>query len=207
MNQFFQKDKLEVGIDEVGRGCLFGPVYSAAVIWVDEDPNQDIIIKDSKKCTEKYRNNLYNYIKENSISYSIQSLSNDYIDKLNILESTYQCMHLCLDDISSKINYDHILIDGDKFKPYYNKYNRDFMKHYTIINGDNKYKSIACASILAKVERDNYILKLCEEYPELKKYDIHNNKGYGTKKHIDAIKEYGITQWHRKTFGICKEFN
>ena len=206
MYQFYEEGKLEIGIDEVGRGCLFGPVYSAGVIWLQEELDDNLNIKDSKKCSEKKRNYLYNYIKENAISYTIQSISNEDIDKYNILESTYNCMHLCLDDISSNIDYDTILVDGDKFRPYYNKYNGDFMKHICVTGGDNKYKSIACASILAKVERDNYILKLCEEYPELKKYDIHNNKGYGTKKHIDAIKEYGITKWHRKTFGICKNY-
>lgn len=206
MYQFYEEGKLEIGIDEVGRGCLFGPVYSAGVIWLQEELDDNLNIKDSKKCSEKKRNYLYNYIKENAISYTIQSISNEDIDKYNILESTYNCMHLCLDDISSNIDYDTILVDGDKFRPYYNKYNGDFMKHICVTGGDNKYKSIACASILAKVERDNYILKLCEQYPELKKYDIHNNKGYGTKKHIDAIKEYGITKWHRNTFGICKNY-
>ena len=89
---------------------------------------------------------------------------------------------------------------------YYIDSSDNCIEHKCIIDGDNKYKSIACASIIAKDKRDNYIIELCEKYPELKKYDIHNNKGYGTKKHLEAIKEYGITKWHRKTFGICKEY-
>ena len=114
-------------------------------------------------------------------------------------------MHLCLDEISKNNKIDTILVDGNHFHTYYSKEQDDFVNHECVIKGDNTYKSIAAASILAKTYRDNYILKLVEEYPELKKYDIQNNKGYGTKKHMDAIKEYGITQWHRKSFAPCKD--
>jgi ribonuclease HII len=205
MEQFDEKDKIEVGLDEAGRGCLFGPVSVGAVVWLDEDPDPSIEIKDSKKLSLKKRNIAYDYIKENSISYSSIFINNDEIDKSNILKSTIKGMHLCLDNIFKNIDVDTILVDGNQFDFYIDD-NDNYINHKCIINGDNIYKSIAAASIIAKVERDNYIIKLCEEYPELKKYDIHNNKGYGTKKHLDAIKEYGITKWHRKTFGICKEF-
>ena len=114
-------------------------------------------------------------------------------------------MHKCVDNITDQLNIDTILVDGNQFNFYMDK-NGECINHKCIIKGDDTYKSIASASILAKVNRDNYINNLCEEYPELKKYDIHNNKGYGTKKHLNAIKEYGITKWHRKTFGICKEY-
>ena len=205
MEQFDEKDKIEVGLDEAGRGCLFGPVSVGAVIWLDEDPDPSIEIKDSKKLSLKKRNIACDYIKENSISYSSIFINNDEIDKTNILKSTIKGMHLCLDNIFKNIDVDTILVDGNQFDFYIDD-NDNCINHECIVNGDNKYKSIACASVIAKVNRDNYILELCEENPELKKYDIHNNKGYGTKKHLEAIREYGITKWHRKTFGICKEY-
>ena len=113
-------------------------------------------------------------------------------------------MHQCLDTISEKSDFNSILVDGNHFRTYYNPVKDEFIDHECIIKGDNKYKSIAAASILAKTHRDNYILDLVKRYPDLEKYDIQNNKGYGTKKHMDAIKKYGITQWHRNTFAPCK---
>ena len=204
--QYHEKNKLELGIDEVGRGCLLGPVCVGGVIWLDEDPDDlkyDII--DSKKCTKNKLNYLNEFIINNCISYSVKLIDNDCIDNINILQATYKCMHNCIDDILDNIKIDKLLIDGDKFKMYIDKEN-NIIPNINIVNGDNKYKSIACASILAKTYRDSYIDKLVNENPELEKYDIKNNKGYGTKKHIDAIKKYGITKWHRKTFGICKNF-
>jgi ribonuclease HII len=205
MEQYYEKDKIELGIDEAGRGCLFGPVSISSVIWLDEDPCPDIVIKDSKQLTLKKRLLAYDYILDNSIANSSVLIHNEDIDKDNILKSTIKGMHLCIDNIVDNINIDTILVDGNQFKFYMGK-DGECINHECVINGDNTYKSIAAASILAKVNRDNYINNLCEEYPELKKYDIHNNKGYGTKKHLEAIKEYGITKWHRKTFGICKEY-
>ena len=205
LKQYQDKDQLEVGLDEAGRGCLFGPVCVAGVIWLDEDPESCIEIRDSKKCTEKHRIKSYDTIIEHSKAYSIQMVDIDTIDKENILQSSLKGMHLCLDEISKDNTIDKILVDGNHFHTYYSKEQDDFLDHECIIKGDNTYKSIAAASILAKTYRDNYILQLVEEYPELKKYDIHNNKGYGTKKHMDAIQEYGITQWHRKSFSPCKD--
>lgn len=211
LEQFYEKNKIEAGIDEAGRGCLFGPVCIASVIWLDEDPidgnlYKDYKIIDSKKCSDKKKNILKDYIKDNSIAYDIQLINNNYIDKHNILESTIHGMHKCLDNITDIINIDNILVDGNSFNMYENK-NGDMLSYICVIDGDNKYKSIAAASILAKTYRDEYIKNLVEENPELKLYDIHNNKGYGTKKHIEAIKKYGITKWHRKSFGICKKYN
>lgn len=199
LKQFYEPDKIELGIDEAGRGCLFGPVCVASVVWLDEDPNPDLEIRDSKKMSEKKRNILRTYILDNSISTSVKFIDNETIDKDNILEATMKGMHQCIDDVSSKINIDTLLIDG----PHFNMY--DGISHVCVVNGDNTYKSIAAASILAKTFRDEYINRLVDENPELERYDIRNNKGYGTRKHLEAIREHGITKWHRKTFGICKK--
>ena len=205
MEQYLEKDKLELGIDEAGRGCLFGPVSVAGVVWLPTDPIPSIEIKDSKKLSLKKRLLAYEYILDNSIAHTSILIHHEDIDKDNILKSTLKGMHKCVDNITEQLNIDTILVDGNQFNFYMDK-NGECINHKCVIGGDDVYKSIAAASILAKVNRDNYILNLCEEYPELKKYDIHNNKGYGTKKHLEAIKEYGITKWHRKTFGICKEY-
>ena len=200
LKPFYEPDKIELGIDEAGRGCLFGPVCVASVVWLDEDPNPDLVIRDSKKMSEKKRNILRTYILDNSISSSVKFIDNETIDRDNILEATMKGMHQCIDDVSSNINIDTLLIDG----PHFNMY--DGISHVCVVNGDNTYKSIAAASILAKTFRDEYISRLADENPELEKYDIRNNKGYGTRKHLEAIREHGITKWHRKTFGICKNF-
>jgi ribonuclease HII len=200
LKQFYEPDKIELGIDEAGRGCLFGPVCVASVIWLDKDPNPDLVIRDSKKMSEKKRNLLRTYILDNSISSSVKFIDNETIDRDNILEATMKGMHECIDDISSKIDIDTLLIDG----PHFNMY--DGISHVCVVNGDNTYKSIAAASILAKTFRDEYINSLVDEHPELERYDIRNNKGYGTRKHLEAIHEHGITKWHRKTFGICRKY-
>jgi len=202
MKPFYEPDKIEVGLDEAGRGCLFGPVCSAGVIWNGEINEE---IKDSKKVSVKKRNELRNYIEQNAISYYVQLIDMEIIEKKNILRSTIIGWHKCLDNIIEDIPVDTILVDGPNFEWYTDKYN-EILPHVNINDGDNKYTSIAAASILAKTYRDEYIQKLVADNPELEKYDIHNNKGYGTQKHTDAIKEHGITKWHRKTFGICKEY-
>tara|TARA_B100001094_G_scaffold330507_1_gene395876 strand:+ start:827 stop:1468 length:642 start_codon:yes stop_codon:yes gene_type:complete len=203
IQQYYEKDAVEVGLDEAGRGCLLGPVCVAGVIWLDKDPRDDIIIKDSKKYTEKKRNECYDYIQEHCKDYSIQLISNEEIDEKNILQCSIEGMHLCLDDISKRHSFDTILVDGNRFDAYYSIQKDEFISHHCIIKGDNTYKSIAAASVLAKTYRDKYIIQLVKDNPELEKYDILNNKGYGTKKHMDAIKQYGITKWHRKSFSPC----
>jgi ribonuclease HII len=203
LKPYYEEDKLEVGIDEAGRGCLFGPVCVASVIWNHEIDDSSVVIKDSKKLSEKKRKEAYQFIIENSIAYSIQFVSNKEIDKTNILDCTLKGMHLCLDDISTKIQFDSIIVDGNHFTTYYSESMDEFIPHKCIIKGDNYYKSIAAASILAKTYRDNYMVQLTDDNPELKKYDIHNNKGYGTKKHMEAIQQYGITELHRKSFSPC----
>ena len=208
MKLYHHKDKIETGIDEVGRGCLFGPVFSSAVILpkeIDSEDTIDLEIKDSKKINKKNREILSEYIKYIALDYSISYKDVDIIDKYNILQSTYQSMHKSIENLNIKI--DSILVDGNLFKPYICKYTNEYIPHTCVINGDNIYTSIAAASILAKVARDKYIEELCEKYPDLDtKYDISSNKGYGTQKHIDGIKKYGITNLHRKTFGLCKDY-
>jgi len=194
---------IEVGIDEAGRGCLFGPVCIASVSLTNFDDPLVNNIKDSKKLSEKKRNILYDFIKNNSV-YSIQLISHEKIDEINILKATLEGMHLCLDDIDDKINIDTILVDGNHFPPYFSTKQDKFIKHECVISGDNIYINIAAASILAKVTRDNYVKDLCEKDKNLKKYDLHNNKGYGTKKHMDAIKNLGIIEGHRRSFKPCK---
>ena len=147
---------------------------------------------------------LKDYILDNAIAYSIVLVDHDDIDKYNILQATLRGMHQCLDNITDIINIDTILVDGNHFD-FYSDQNEDYINHVCVIDGDNTYKSIAAASILAKTYRDEWINKLVDENPELEKYDLRNNKGYGTKRHLDAIKEYGVTKWHIKSFGICKK--
>ena len=203
LKQYFKENNVEVGIDEAGRGCLFGPVCIAAVVWLDEDPNPEIVLKDSKKCTEKYRKKCYDYIIENCKAYSIQFVSHEEIDKKNILKCTIDGMHSCLDEITKEIKPGLLLVDGNHFKQYYDKNSQEFLEHKCVIKGDDTYKSIAAASILAKVSRDNYIVDLVNKNSYLEKYGIKKNKGYGTKVHMDAIKEYGVIEGHRRSFKPC----
>ena len=200
MQSISKKNIIEVGLDEVARGCMFGRVYTAAVIWPEdyvEDPNY--IIKDSKKLSKKKREELYYYIINTALDWNVNYMENTEIDKLNILQATMKSMHINLDNLL--IDVDHILVDGTNF----NSYNK--IPYTCIVKGDDKYYSIAAASILAKVEHDWYIEDLCKKNPELhEKYDLLNNMGYGTKNHMDNIKKYGISEYHRRSFGICKNY-
>lgn len=197
LKRYYKKNKIELGIDESGRGCLAGPVFIAGVIWnPDIDP---LNIKDSKKLSKKKREELFEYIIENAIDWSIIHIDNNEIDNNNILNSTIKGMHKVIDSLN--IDIDLILVDGDRFKVY--KKNGVIIPHICIIGGDNKYISIASASILAKVSHDNYIENLIKNNPKLEIYKWQKNMCYGTKDHINAIKEHGITKFHRKSFGIC----
>ena len=203
LKQFYENNHIEVGIDEAGRGCLLGPVCIAAVVLNDITVNPPPFeIKDSKKVSEKKRKVLREYIQENAIAYSIQLIPESDIDKLNILQATVKGMHLCLNDILQQINIDTILVDGNYFKIYNHPETGEPMNHVCIKGGDNKYLNIAAASILAKDFRDEYMENLTKENECLEKYGIIKNKGYGTKVHMEAIKEYGLTEWHRKSFKI-----
>lgn len=202
LKQYLDESKIEVGIDEAGRGCLFGPVCVAAVIWPHEDPEPCLEIKDSKKVSEKKRYLLKDYIEQNALAYSVQFVSNEEIDQTNILQATMKGMHLCIDDIRKNHTIDTLLIDGNHFKIYTDE-NLECIDHECVISGDNTYKSIAAASILAKTYRDNYMYQLVKDRPELESYALHKNKGYGTKIHMDALKQYGPVEGHRRSFKPC----
>ena len=188
MNKF-SKFKYEAGIDEAGRGSLAGPVTAAAVILGKDLNNKDL--NDSKKLSPKKRLELKKYIEKIALAYSVAFVNSSHIDKNNILNSTFKAMHMSLKGLD--IEPDFILVDGNLFKPY-----RD-LKHKCIIKGDQKYQNIAAASILAKTYRDEYMSNLHIKFPE---YNWIKNKGYGTKYHIDMIKKFGITKYHRKSFQI-----
>ena len=208
LKQYLDENKVEAGIDEAGRGCLFGPVCVASVVWPKQDPlfNGDTPpeIKDSKKLSEKKRNILKQYIEENAISYSVQFISHEDIDKENILQATMKGMHLCIDDIRKQTSIDTILVDGNHFKMYTDE-NLEYIDHHCVIQGDNTYKSIAAASILAKTYRDNYIIQQTKLRPELYVYELHKNKGYGTKSHMEALKKFGPVEGHRRSFKPCSQ--
>jgi len=226
MHKYVSEDNnvYEVGVDEAGRGPLFGRVYTAAVILPKDDSFDHSKMKDSKKfhSTKKIKD-VADYIKDNAIAWYISFEDERVIDEVNILQATQKAMHTSIKEVIKNIHLQEslktgtdsysfqLLIDGNYFNPIMilnHKTNKPQIIPYTCIEGgDNKYTAIAAASILAKVERDRYIEELCEENIELKeKYGIDSNKGYGAKKHLDGIKEHGITIWHRKTFGICKTY-
>lgn len=202
-------DVIEVGVDEAGRGPLFGRVYSAAVVLPKTNFDYSLL-KDSKKFTSKKKiNEVYEYIKENALYWSVSYESEKTIDEINIRRATHKCMHSSIVDLIEKNNIDPeyclLLIDGNDFTKLF--YKEKHISSITIISGDSSYRSIAAASILAKVERDKYIEELCTLNPYLsEKYGINTNKGYGAKKHIEGIKSHGISEWHRKTYGICKKY-
>jgi len=204
----------EIGVDEAGRGPMFGRLYVAGAVLPKDDSFHHDWMKDSKKFSSKKKiKTVSDYIKENAIAYSIQYIEHNVIDEINIRQSVHRGMHESIRDLFTKSNVKRdntfLLIDGNDFKPYtfYDEDREEIrsIPHETIEGGDNKYTAIAAASILAKVARDEYIDALCEEYPELiARYGLDKNKGYGTKQHMDGIREFGITQWHRKTYGLCR---
>jgi ribonuclease HII len=211
----------EIGVDEVGRGPLFGRVYTAAVILPKDDSFDHSKMKDSKKFHSKKKiEEVAEYIRENAIAYYISYEDEKVIDEINILQATQRSMRTSIMEVRKQLLLTekkepapqfHLLIDGNYFIPI-TFLNKDTNKIETIPydfieGGDNKYSAIAAASILAKVERDKYIEELCVANPDLvEKYSLDTNKGYGSKKHLDGIKEHGITVWHRRTFGICSTF-
>jgi len=210
-----ENNNWEIGIDEAGRGPLFGRVYTAAVVLPkDKDLFDHSLMKDSKKFTSKKKiNEVYEYIKKNAIAYNVSYEDETTIDKINILQATFKSMHNSVRNILQNkpddTKIEKLLVDGNNFKPYTYLHNNHItqLNHTCIEGGDNKFCSIAAASILAKVERDKYIEELCEKNPDLDdKYGILKNKGYGTRKHIDGIKQYGISEFHRKTYGLCKNY-
>ena len=188
----FSNFKVECGTDEAGRGCLAGPVTAAAIVLKNNFLNNEI--NDSKKISKKTRDRLRPIIKKNALKYSIAHVYPQKIDKINILNASILAMHKAIDKITTKINF--IIVDGNKFK------NFKDIPHETIIKGDEKYLSIAAASILAKTERDEYMQKIHKEFPE---YGWDKNKGYPTKFHKQAILKFGITKYHRKSFKLIDD--
>ncbi|PWK19306.1 ribonuclease HII [Xanthomarina spongicola] len=183
---------LECGTDEAGRGCLCGPVTAAAVILPKGFKNS--ILNDSKQLSEKKRNLLRPYIEQHALAFSVAHIFPKKIDEINILNASIMAMHQAIENLKTKPEF--IIVDGNKFKPFAN------IPYQTIIKGDSKYLSIAAASILAKTYRDDYMEKL---HLELPMYNWKQNKGYPTKEHRLAIKKYGITNYHRKTFRLLPE--
>lgn len=189
--------KIEAGCDEAGRGCLAGSVYAAAVIFPEDYQNEDL--NDSKQLTDKRRKQLRDIIERDAISWAVGIVTPDEIDKINILNASILAMHRALDLLS--VRPEAIIVDGNRFKPYRPVVDGSPVNipNTTIVKGDGKYLSIAAASILAKTYRDDYMDQLALEYPQ---YDWLSNKGYPTKRHREAIRQFGITPYHRKTFNM-----
>jgi ribonuclease HII len=231
--------KYEVGVDEAGRGPLFGRIYTGAVILPSTGSGSGSgsaatdfdfsLMKDSKKfSSDKKIREVAEYIKEHAVAWAVSYEESEVIDRINIRRATLQCMRNSINTVIKNHSSaaagttaathhpprtdDYLLlIDGNDFIPLGN-YNQDTDEvdtytHVCVESGDNTYACIAAASILAKVARDDYIEQLCDQHPVLDEmYALRGNKGYGAKKHLDGIREHGITQWHRRSYGICKEF-
>lgn len=215
LKKYFELEstEIEIGIDEAGRGPMFGRVYAAAAVLPKTDDYNHELMKDSKKFSSwKKIKEAADCIKENAIAWGVAYSSEEDIDTYNIRKATHMAMHKAIGQVIEKLGLNndyHLLVDGNDFTIYSKLRNNSLIteRHTCIKHGDDKYTSIAAASILAKVTRDEYIKKLCEDDDSLnEKYGILNNKGYGTKQHMDGILEYGITKYHRKTFGICKNY-
>ncbi|WP_299161117.1 ribonuclease HII [uncultured Tenacibaculum sp.] len=183
---------LEAGTDEAGRGCLSGPVVAAAVILPDNF--QHDFLNDSKQLSEKKRQLLRPYIEEHALAYAVSFVEHEEVDEINVLQASITGMHRSIEQLSPQPEF--IIIDGNKFKPYKET------PHQTIVKGDAKFMSIAAASVLAKTYRDEYMEKIHKEFPQ---YNWKKNKGYPTKEHRNAIREFGITPYHRKTFKLLPE--
>ena len=189
LKQFYHPELIEAGCDEAGRGCLAGSVYAAAVILPPDYVNEQL--NDSKKLTERQRYALREVILRDATAWAVGVVTPEEIDKINILNASFLAMHRALDQLS--VRPEAIIVDGNRFRPYGN------LPYATIVKGDGKYLSIAADSILAKTFRDDYMSHLAEEYPM---YDWQSNKGYPTRKHREAIRQHGITPYHRKSYNL-----
>ena len=189
---YMLENKIEAGCDEAGRGCLAGAVFAAAVILPSDFKNE--ILNDSKQLSEKKRYELRPIIEKQALAWAVGIVSPEEIDKINILNASFLAMHRAIEQL--RLKPEHLLIDGNRFNAY------PGIPHTVVVKGDGKYMSIAAASILAKTYRDDYMNKISEKYPE---YGWDKNKGYPTKAHRNAIREKGITPFHRKTFTLLPE--
>ena len=188
---------IEAGCDEAGRGCLAGSVYAAAVILPDGYENP--LLNDSKQLTEKRRYELRDIIQRDAVAWAVGIVTPEEIDRINILNASILAMHRALDQLT--VRPEAIIVDGNRFKPYHPAVDGSPVNipHTTIVKGDGKYMAIAAASILAKTYRDDYMNELAKEYPQ---YDWQKNKGYPTKKHREAIRQYGTTPYHRMSYNL-----
>lgn len=189
LENHYYEGLVEAGCDEAGRGCLAGSVFAAAVILPPDYENE--LLNDSKQLTDRKRKQLREIIEHDAVDWAVGIVEPGEIDEINILNASILAMHRALDQL--KVRPEAVIVDGNRFKPY-----RD-LPYTTIVKGDGKYLSIAAASILAKTYRDDYMDRLAEDYPQ---YDWKSNKGYPTKKHRQAIRECGITPFHRRSFTL-----
>lgn len=192
LKSFFNKESIEVGCDEAGRGCLAGPVYAAAVILDPKKKNS--LLDDSKKLSKKKREELRIWIEKNAKAWAVGVVDQKEIDEINILNASFLAMHRAIDQL--QIPFDSLLIDGNRFKAYKE------VKHHCIVKGDGKFKCIAAASILAKTHRDEYMQKIAVDFPL---YDWQSNQGYPTKRHREAILAHGKCVHHRNSFRLIPE--
>lgn len=189
LKSHYYENLVEAGCDEAGRGCLAGSVYAAAVILPPDYEND--LLNDSKKLTAKKRYTLREVIQRDALAWAVGIVTPEEIDKINILNASFLAMHRALDQLS--LCPEAVIVDGNRFRPYQD------LPFTTIVKGDGKYLSIAAASVLAKTYRDDYMLSLAKEYPQ---YDWQSNMGYPTKKHRQAIRDHGITPYHRKSYNL-----
>lgn len=189
LKNYYEQGRVEAGCDEAGRGCLAGSVYAAAVILPPYYHNERL--NDSKKLTARQRYALRQDIERDAVAWAVGVVTPQEIDQINILNASILAMHRALDQL--QVRPEAIIVDGNRFKPY-----RD-LPHTTIVKGDGKYLSIAAASILAKTYRDDDMVRLAQEYPD---YDWQHNMGYPTRKHREAIRQHGVTPYHRRTFNL-----
>ena len=189
LKSYYEQGRVEAGCDEAGRGCLAGSVYAAAAILPPDYQNERL--NDSKKLTARQRYALRQDIERDAVAWAVGVVTPQEIDQINILNASILAMHRALDQL--QVRPEAIIVDGNRFKPY-----RD-LPHTTIVKGDGKYLSIAAASILAKTYRDDEMIRLAQEYPD---YDWQHNMGYPTRKHREAIRQHGITPYHRRTFNL-----
>jgi len=195
LKSHYYEGLIEAGCDEAGRGCLAGAVYAAAVILPPGYENE--LLNDSKQLTERRRYQLRTAIERDAVAWAVGIVEPEEIDRINILNASILAMHRALDQL--KVRPQAIIVDGNRFKPYTPDGATAPLPHTTIVKGDAKYLSIAAASVLAKTYRDDYMLRLAEEYPQ---YDWQQNKGYPTKKHREAIRQLGTTPYHRMSYNL-----
>lgn len=189
---YYKENTIEAGCDEAGRGCLAGPVCAAAVILPPDFKNE--LLNDSKKLTEKQRYRLRPLIEKEALAWAVEMVTNTEIDEVNILNASFLAMNRAVQKL--KIIPEHLLIDGNRFRP------QNKIPFTCMVKGDGRFYSIAAASVLAKTYRDDFMQKAHEEFPN---YDWHKNKGYPTRKHRAAIKEFGTTKYHRMSFRLLDE--